>query len=89
MSLLGNLDSEHRRKVASWQKATIVHGYDGSIYRKDTYGWWIAWSEYGQLTEYGWEIDHIYPASRGGSDDIGNLQALHWRVNRAKSNKLG
>lgn len=34
-------------------------------------------------------IDHIYPRSLGGSDDLTNLQLAHWRCNRTKSNRSG
>ncbi|MCG8104951.1 MAG: HNH endonuclease [Candidatus Thiodiazotropha endolucinida] len=36
----------------------------------------------------GWEIDHIKPSSRGGSDNIRNLQALKTKVNREKADNL-
>lgn len=34
------------------------------------------------------EVDHIMPRNRGGSDDLSNKQASHRRCNRAKSDRL-
>lgn len=75
---------EAQRTVDVWNKGRIVQGYDPSDYRQDAYGTWIAWSEYGATSKYGWEIDHIVPVARGGGDDLRNLQPLHWSNNRAK-----
>ncbi|WP_298851930.1 HNH endonuclease domain-containing protein [uncultured Ruegeria sp.] len=36
----------------------------------------------------GWQVDHIMPRSRGGSDASRNLQALQTGANQRKSNKL-
>jgi hypothetical protein len=33
-------------------------------------------------------VDHVQPRSRGGSDDITNLQTLCWECNLGKSNRL-
>ena len=34
------------------------------------------------------EVDHIIPVSRGGLTTEENLQALCWKCNRSKSNKI-
>ncbi|MEM7241817.1 MAG: HNH endonuclease signature motif containing protein [Pseudomonadota bacterium] len=36
----------------------------------------------------GWEVDHIVPKSKGGSNKRRNLQALQTEANRKKSDKI-
>jgi 5-methylcytosine-specific restriction endonuclease McrA len=36
----------------------------------------------------GWNIDHIKPKQKGGSDDIINLQALQSHINKSKGDNL-
>jgi hypothetical protein len=67
-----------------WNKAQSVPGFDASIYRKDSCGAWIQRSAYGDLGDYGWEVDHIRPVAHQGTDDLSNLQPLHWQNNRGK-----
>ena len=70
-----------------WRKASAVEGYDPSKYRKDAAGAWIKYSEYGNRgskTNFGWEVDHIVPKSKGGSDNMSNLRPLQWANNAAK-----
>ena len=72
-----------------WKKATKVHGIDPAFYRKDANGAWIKRQEYGvtgTITSTGWEIDHILPKSKGGLNQLENLQPLQWMNNRTKSN---
>lgn len=73
---------------AVWEKATIVIGRDPNKVRKDANDAWIHRDKYGVTDSEignGWEIDHIIPVSKGGSNHLSNLQPLQWRNNRCKS----
>lgn len=70
-----------------WNKGTTIEGYPPNMWRRDAYGNAIRYTDYGNRdSDYGWEMDHIVPASLGGSDDPSNLRPLHWRSNASRGN---
>ena len=79
------IDNDLIQKV--WEKGRKIDGYDPDIIRKDSCGAWIIRSEYGNtLNIFGWEVDHVYPKSLGGDENILNLRPMQWENNKAKSN---
>lgn len=68
-----------------WGKAIPVMNQNPNHVCKDECGAWIVFEAYGDRTnEFGWEIDHVIPVAKGGTDDLSNLQPLHWDNNVAK-----
>lgn len=48
----------------------------------DCDGRWVKRAEYGQLSAFGWEIDHATPTIFGGLDVYANKRPRHWHGNR-------
>lgn len=71
-----------------WNKAKPVRGKSAKLYRRDKHGNIIFKSSYGKNSKMGWEVDHIVPKSKGGSNKRRNLQALQTEANRKKSDKI-
>ena len=68
-----------------WNKGRIIPGHDSNEWRHDGCGAAIQRSKHGDTSsKHGWEIDHIKPVARSGTDDLSNLQPLQWNLNRDK-----
>lgn len=70
-----------------------------SPWARDCYGVWIYYYDHGRdckkrttpdgrLEDCGWEIDHIFPEAKGGSDNEANLEFVYHVYNEAKSDKM-
>ncbi|MBE9232950.1 HNH endonuclease [Cuspidothrix issatschenkoi LEGE 03284] len=68
-----------------WNKANKIPGINLNLWRQDVCGHLINRYEYGNRhSDFGWEIDHITPSSKGGSDAIWNLRPLQAQVNASR-----
>lgn len=69
----------------AWENAHKIRGKNSELYRKDDYGNIMYKPSYGKQSSMGWEVDHIHPKAKGGTDSQRNLQAVQWEENRKKS----
>ncbi|MFY0654342.1 MAG: hypothetical protein JXQ96_20060 [Cyclobacteriaceae bacterium] len=68
-----------------WNKGLKVDGMDPADWRKDFCDAWINRDQYGEHSDYGWSVDHVFPQKKGGSDDLINLRPMHMDNNSSKS----
>ncbi len=96
---MSNLFLAPVKRSGSWESARLIDTYRAHVlnpkvqgspdeFRLDDNGAIIQWSQFGEQSEYGWTIDHRLPISKGGTDDIRNLDALHWKNNEAKADNF-
>lgn len=61
-----------------WDKTQTIPGLSEYIWRVDSQGKWILWTNYNNRNSaYGWVVDYIDPTAKD-KDKLHNLQALHW-----------
>ena len=80
---MANFSQDIINKV--WEKGFSIDGYDAAKFRQDTCGAWMQKDKYGTEENLGWAIDHVYPSSKGGKDDLENLRPMNWQNNRSKA----
>lgn len=76
-----------------WRKGRIVVGRDPDVYRKDAAGAIIKKDDRRVDSEYGWEVDHVFPKAKLEErgireefwDAMVNLRPFHAQNNRKKS----
>lgn len=78
----------NEQKEKAWNNAKTIRNKDKDVYRQDSYGNTMYKPSHGRSSEMGWDVDHIKPKSKGGSDATRNLQALNSSVNRSKGDLL-
>ena len=62
---------------AVWEKGQKVYGF--YFFKRDSFGEVIAKHDFDKKTQYGWKIVRIVPSTQGGTDEIDNLEPMHWK----------
>jgi len=70
-----------------WDRGKKIHGKDPDLYRRDSAGNELYKPSYGKNSDMGWEVDHIKPVDKDGSDNLRNLQPLQTEENKEKGKK--
>ena len=77
--------SDAVEKYFLWKRAATIPGWDPAVWRKDRFGYWMRFEDYGTSSAFGWGKDHVVPEALGRSDALENLAATHYLNNRRKS----
>ena len=87
------MEYTEEQKREYWERASSVDGEDPQQVRRDASGAIIHYSKYkDRNSDYGWEIDHIYPKSLLEEakvpekliNDPRNLRPMNWKNNVSK-----
>lgn len=67
-------------RQVTWQRLGKIDGFDSSVYRVDVYGN-VLMHQAERYSLTAWNVDHVFPYSRGGLTQEANLRALNERAN--------
>ncbi len=68
-------------RVEAWERCARIPGCDKALWRQDSEGRVIRWSDFGdRFSRYGWEVTHRARTGVLGLALPGKrLEAVHWR----------
>lgn len=86
-----NINEENAKEL--WRSR---YGAEDNI--QDFTGKWMYYYDYGKQNElrnskdgkrrdYGWNIHHMLPEAKGGTNNKKNLEIVHWETNSSASDK--
>jgi len=76
-------------RLRVWLKGVPAAGLNIAFWRFDIDGNLMCWTDYENADSvHAWEIDHIVPLDRGGTNHVDNLRPLHCSRNRTLSGIL-
>jgi hypothetical protein len=82
------LDTHMPRSVmTAWQKGIVIPGFDPDLWRRDRFGNAMFYRAHGQRSEYGWEIDRIFPDRLSGCAEI-ELAPTWWAARRVTADSF-
>lgn len=76
-----------------WEKGITEDSKDPDNWRKDAAGGWMQRNQHGNRnSEFGWEIDHVFPQEKAEKNGYGaeifdhddNLRPFNWKNNASK-----
>lgn len=84
---MGNFSANQKQMV--WEKLSKIPNEDPSKFRYDGCGAKLKFDDYDNLnSDFGWNIDHKLPLSKGGNNHPLNLHALHYKNNEKKADNF-
>lgn len=71
-----------------WGKARVIEGHDPEIYREDSCGRKIRYTDLDTFGDFSWRICFSVPISRGGLAGADNFIPQHWQSTIVKNSQI-